>query len=170
MKKTRTVKSFCIPFYIFFIFYTLYILLHLPYLLFSLPNIHSVMVNKLCCHLHKNSWKNTKVVLCKAASVNVLSTLWWETLQHEEVRNVLTILTCIQQWHCVSQFSASRHTGYNLIMMCSDSFKSVYLKSFFGKMFKDLGLLFKQNLTLLEVNTEEVFILENLITKYCHTL
>lgn len=155
------VKSFCIPFDTFFIFYTLYVLLNVPYLLFPLPNISSVIVNKLCCHRHKNSWK-TKVVLYKAAAVNVLSALWWGTLQNEKVRNVWTILTCIRQWQGISQVSASQHTGSNLIVMCSDSFKSVYLKSFFGKRLRGWGLFFEQNLTLLEVNFEEVFILENL--------
>lgn len=55
----------------------LYILIHFAFyytchtmrLLFSLPNLSSVIVNTSYDHLHKNFLKNTNVVLSKPASV-----------------------------------------------------------------------------------------------------
>lgn len=56
------------------------------------------------------------------------------------------------------------HPGCNFMEKRSEAFQNIYLQSFFRKLLKGLSLFFEQNLTLLEVNAEADFILENPIS------
>ena len=75
-----------------------------------------------------------------------------------------SVLTCAEHRDYISPPGASQHTGYNFIAKCSQAFQNIYLKTSLEKCLKFWGGFFEQNLTLLEVNAEADFILENPIS------